>query len=171
VETIYPAFRCRPFFGREISLVGRHGAYFMPFLETNLVREAVRIPLEYKTFGQLQASLITAIDPKIAHYMSSYGHSFDQSPGMEHRLSELSGMVRPPWMRRLSHPLKNRLNLTTDDHGGLLSPEFLGRVIDLSYPAMRRYFQMDRLRDPGMRRRIANLEYLATWLGSRLIQD
>ncbi|TXG81459.1 MAG: hypothetical protein E6R12_14220 [Sphingomonadales bacterium] len=168
VEKIYPAFRCRPFFGREISLVGRHGAYFMPFLETDLVRAALQIPLRYKTFGQFQARLIAAIDPKLARYMSSYGHSFDQPPGVEHRLSELSGMVRPPWMRRLSHPLKNRLNLTTDDHGGLLSPEFLGRVIDLSYPAMRRYFRMDRLRDPGMRRRIANLEYLATWLGAKL---
>lgn len=168
VEAAYPLFRCRPFFGREISLVGRHGAYFMPFLEPGIVRDAVRLPLRYKSVGQFQSKLITAISPRLARYTSGYGHPFDQSPNLSHRFSDFSGIVRPPWLRRLSYPVKRRLSMVADDHGGLLSPEYLGTVVDLQFPFMRQYFRVDQMSDQGMRRRIANLEYLAVRLGSQL---
>ena len=54
------------------------------------------------------------------------------------------------------------------DEQGLLSRDYMGRVIDLDYPAMRRFFRTERIADSGMMRRIANLEYLAERLGSRL---
>ena len=55
-----------------------------------------------------------------------------------------------------------------DEHGGLLAAEYMGRVVDLDYPVMRRYFRTGAITDSGMMRRIANLEYLAGRLGSRL---
>ena len=55
-----------------------------------------------------------------------------------------------------------------DEHGGLLSPDYMGRVIDLDFPAMRGWFAMDRVQDSGLWRRIACLEYLAQRLGSKL---
>ena len=51
---------------------------------------------------------------------------------------------------------------------GCLSPDYMGRVVDLDYPVMRRFFRTERIADSGMMRRIANLEYLAARLGSRL---
>jgi asparagine synthase (glutamine-hydrolysing) len=56
-----------------------------------------------------------------------------------------------------------------DEHGGLLSPNYMGRVVDLDYPVMRRFFRIDRIDDSSLMRRIANLEYLAQRLGSKLV--
>jgi asparagine synthase (glutamine-hydrolysing) len=50
----------------------------------------------------------------------------------------------------------------------LLGEEYLGRVVDLDYPAMRRFFNVGRIGDSGLMRRIACLEYLAAHLGGRL---
>src|SRR5690606_7080566 len=49
VEQLYPRMRCRAFFGREISLVARHGAYFMPFFERSVIGEALQLPLPLKS--------------------------------------------------------------------------------------------------------------------------
>ena len=50
------------------------------------------------------------------------------------------------------------------------TPDYMGRVVDLDYPAMRRFFRIERITDSGLMRRIANLEYLAARLGSKLAQ-
>ena len=42
IEQAYPRVRCRAFFGREISLEGRYGAYAMPFLDHRLVVDETR---------------------------------------------------------------------------------------------------------------------------------
>jgi asparagine synthase (glutamine-hydrolysing) len=55
-----------------------------------------------------------------------------------------------------------------DEHGGLLTRDYMGRVVDLDYPIMRRFFVPERITDSGMMRRIACLEYFAAFLGSRL---
>lgn len=170
IEQLYPRMRCRAFFGREISLVGRHGAYFMPFLDHKLAEHAVRIPLPLKNAGRFESALLAHIDPALAGHGSAYGYPLDRPPSMAHRFSEFSTRARPVWLRRRSYALRRRLGRVVDEHGGLLSPAYLGRVIDLEYPAMRRYFDVDRVADPGRIRRIATLEYLATHLGSRLVQ-
>ena len=55
-----------------------------------------------------------------------------------------------------------------DEHGGLLTPEWLGRVVDLDFPVMRRFFRPEHITDSALLRRVANLEYFAERLGSRL---
>ena len=55
-----------------------------------------------------------------------------------------------------------------DDHGGLLSPIFLGRVVDLHFPHMRRFFRVANVQDSALYRRIATLEYLAQHFGGAL---
>ena len=171
VEAAYPLFRCRPFFGREISIVGRHGGYFMPFLNAGIVAAATRIPVQAKALGRFQAALISAIAPALARYPSNYGHSFAGPPTARRWLGEAGGALRPPWLRQRSYRLRKRLGRIPDDHGGLLTPDYLGRVMDPSLPLMQRYFNLQSLRDVGMLRRIANLEYLGQWLGSRLVTD
>lgn len=168
VEQVYPRLRCRALFGREISLEARYGAYLMPFLDHRVVAEALKLPLRLKNAGSFEAALLAAIDPELARLPSAYGHDFARPPGLRHRFGEWATRIRPIRLRQKSYALQRRLGPVADEHGGLLSPDYLGRVIDLDYPAMRRFFQVDRIGDSGMIRRLANLEYLAARLGSRL---
>ena len=69
---------------------------------------------------------------------------------------------------RSSYAIQRRLKPMGDEHGGLHSDAYMGRVIDLEYPIMRRWFEIDNVTDSGLKRRIALLEYFAAHLGSRL---
>jgi asparagine synthase (glutamine-hydrolysing) len=168
IEEVYPRVRCRSFFGREISLESRHAPYLMPFLDHQVVGEALRLPLRLKDCGRFEAMLLQAIDPALARLPSAYGHSFAEPPGPRHAFSEFATRVRPAWLRQNSYALQRRLGRAPSGVDPLLAPGYLGRVIDLEYPAMRRFFRMDRVADDGLRRRIACLEYLAKRLGSRI---
>lgn len=168
IEEAYPRIRCRAFFGREISLVGRFGAYLMPFLERPVVAGALALSMQEKAAGRFQSRLISAIDPALARHKSTYGHAFDQSPAVRARLTEAATRLRPLWLRRNSYRLKRRLGPVDDGHGGLTASAYLGRVIDLDFPAMRNFFQPERITDSGVYRRVATLEYLAGRLGSQL---
>jgi asparagine synthase (glutamine-hydrolysing) len=168
IEQLYPRMRCRAFFGREISLVGRHGAYFMPFFDHRVVAGALQLPIALKNTGRFEAALLTHIDPTLAHYASDYGHGFDDKATLSHRLNELGTRVRPPWLRQHSYAVRRRLGPIRDEHGGLLTPAFLGRVLDLHFPHMSQFFRMANVSDTGLYRRIATLEYLAEHLESRL---
>jgi asparagine synthase (glutamine-hydrolysing) len=140
----------------------------MPFLDHQVVAAAMTLPLPLKNAGRFEARLLDAIDPGLAGQPSAYGHDFSGPPNLRHRFGEWSTRVRPAWVRQKSYKLRRRLGPVADEHGGLLTPEYLGRVIDLDYPAMRRFFRTDRIGDSGMMRRIACLEYLAGYLGGRL---
>lgn len=168
IEQLYPRMRCRAFFGREISLVGRHGAYLMPFYDHRVVAGALELPLDLKNAGIFEAKLLAHIDPRLAGYMSGYGYAFDDEPTVSQRMSELGTRVRPTWMRRRSYALRRRLGPMEDEHGGLLTPAYLGRVIDLHFPHMQRFFRPQNIRDTGLYRRVAALEYLAQHLEDRL---
>lgn len=168
IEQLYPRLRCRAFFGREISLVARQGGYFMPFFDRAVVEEALTLPMELKNLGRFEAALLTHLDPRLARHESAYGHSFDRPPTREHLLSEWSTRMRPVWMRRHSYALRRRLGPMTDEHGGLLTPIYLGRVLDLHFPHMQRFFTMPNVTDSGLYRRIATLEYLAQHVEDRL---
>ncbi|HST35147.1 MAG TPA: asparagine synthase C-terminal domain-containing protein [Allosphingosinicella sp.] len=169
IEQIYPRIRCRAVFGREISLEARCGAYLMPFLDHRVVGEAMKLPLALKNAGRFEAALLDAIDPALARLPSAYGHDFAGPPDFRHRFGEWSTRLRPVALRQRSYALRRRMGPVADEHGGLLTPDYMGRVVDLDYPAMRRFFRTERIADSGMMRRIANLEYLAARLGSRLV--
>ncbi|HYE28221.1 MAG TPA: hypothetical protein VEA61_08300 [Allosphingosinicella sp.] len=168
IEQAYPRVRCRALSGREISLEGRYGAYLMPFLDRDVVAEAMTIPLRLKHVGRFEARLLEAIDPELARLPSVYGHDFASPPTLRHRFDEWSTRIRPVWLRQRSYEIRRRLGPMADEHGGLLSRDYLGRVIDLDYPVMRRFFRVEAIRDSGLVRRIANLEYFAQRLGGKL---
>lgn len=170
VEQIYPRVRCRTFFGREISLVAREGAYLMPFIDHNVVKATMTLPIGIKQAGTFEAALLNAIDPALARQPSAYGHDFTRPPSVRHRLNEWSTRIRPAWLRQRSYEIHRRLGSVKDEHGGLLAHQYMGRVIDLAFPAMRRYFHMERIGDSGLWQRLACLEYLAAHLGSRLAE-
>ena len=72
------------------------------------------------------------------------------------------------WLRQASYGIKRRLGRMDDEHGGLMAPDYLSRVLDPELPAMRRFFRVERVADAGLWRRLANLQYLAEHLGSKL---
>jgi len=168
IEQVYPRVRCRALFGREISLEARVGPYLMPFLDHHIAAEAMTLPLALKNAGRFEAALLNAIDPRLASYPSAYGHDFTGPPSAAHRRAEFLTRIRPIALRQRSYALRRRMGPVADEHGGLLSPDFMGRVVDLEFPAMRHFFRIDRIGDSSMMRRIANLEYLAAKLGSKL---
>lgn len=168
VEQLYPRFRCRALFGREISLESRLSPYLMPFLGHRVVLESATLPAALRQAGRFEATLLHAIDPGLAAQPSAYGHDFAGPPSLGHRLSEWRTRLRPIALRQASYAIQRRLRPMGDEHGGLLDPDYLARVIDLDYPAMRRYFRVERIADHGVMRRVACLEYLAARLGSRL---
>ncbi|OWV32959.1 hypothetical protein B5C34_05455 [Pacificimonas flava] len=168
IEQLYPRMRCRAFFGREISLVGSHGPYAMPFFDQRVVETALEIPLRLKNAGIFEGALLRSIDPRLASYMSGYGYAFDRAPALSQQLAEFGTRIRPTWMRRRSYALRRRLGPMEDEHGGLLSNGYLGRVIDLHFPHMSRFFRVQNVRDSGIYRRIAGLEYLAQKLEDKL---
>ena len=126
------------------------------------------LPMALKHAGRFEAALLNAIDPVLARQPSAYGHDFAGPPSVKHRFSEFTTRIRPAWVRQKSYALQRRLRPVADEHGGLLTPEYVGRVVDLEYPAMRRFFRPEQISDSGMMRRIACLEYLAAHLGARL---
>ncbi len=168
IEHAYPRVRCRAAFGREISLEARYGPYLMPFLDQQVVAEAMTLPIGLKNEGRFEAMLLEAIDPVLARYPSAYGHDFATPPSLKHRLAEWSTRIRPAWVRQQSYALRRRLRPVADEHGGLLGDDYLGRVIDMDFPAMHRFFNVASINDSGLMRRIACLEYLASYLGGRL---
>ncbi|SOB78677.1 asparagine synthase (glutamine-hydrolysing) [Sphingomonas guangdongensis] len=168
IEQIYPRVRCRALFGREIALEGAAGAYLVPFLDHRLVADALTLPMALKRAGRFEAMLIDALDPALARQPSAYGHHFAQAPTLRRRLGEWQSRARPLALRQRSYAIQRRLGPMGDEHGGELTPDYLGRVIDLDFPAMRRFFHVDRITDAGLLRRIACLEYLAAQLGGRL---
>lgn len=169
VEQIYPRIRCRALFGREISLEARFSPYLMPFLDHQVVSEAMTLPIGLKHAGRFEAALLAAIDPELARQPSAYGHDFAGPPSRRHRFGEWQSRIRPVWLRRRTYALRRRLGRAGDEHGGLLTPDYMNRVIDPDFPIMRRFFAMDRITDSGLWRRIANMEYLAQTLGSKLV--
>jgi hypothetical protein len=168
IEQIYPRVRGRSLFGREISIDARHSPYLVPFLDHRVVAEAMTVPLALKHAGRFEAQLLNVIDPSLARRPSAYGHDFARPPSLRHRFEEWSTRMRPIWLRKRSYAIQRRLRPMSDEHGGLFSREYMGRVIDLEFPILRRYFHLEKISDSGLWRRIACLEYLAAFLGSRL---
>lgn len=168
IDQIYPRVRGRSLFGREISIDARYSPYLLPFLDHRVVAEAMTVPLRMRNAGQFEAQLLNAIDPALARRQSAYGHDFATPPSLRHRFQEWSTRIRPSWLRKRSYAIQRRLRPMSDEHGGLFGPEYMGRVIDLEFPIMRRYFHPEKIGDSGLWRRIACLEYFATFLGSRL---
>jgi len=169
IEQLYPRFRGRSLFGRELSVEARYSPYTFPFLDQRVVAEAMTLPMHLKRAGVFEAQLLHAIDPVLAARPSAYGHNFAEPPSRKHRFDEWATRVRPVWLRKNSYAIQRRLKPMGDEHGGLHSDEYMGRVIDLAYPHMRCWFNVDQVSDSGLKRRIALLEYFAAHLGSRLV--
>ncbi|HXV76643.1 MAG TPA: hypothetical protein VD788_10020, partial [Candidatus Polarisedimenticolaceae bacterium] len=157
IELIYPLFRCRYWMGKNNSNNNRFGWALTPFIDYRTVGGAVRVPIDYKSYGRLQAELIRRIDPRLAGYPSVYGHPFAAPPPLGRRVKELLSIARPPLLRRYLYRIKYR---RPQPRGRYLDDRFVHRVVDPGFPFLSRFFKLDRINDPAVYNRVCTLEYL-----------
>jgi hypothetical protein len=165
VESLYPYFRCRSWFGRENSVNNRFGYSVLPFYEREIVDMALAVPIRHKHFGDFEARMIRAAYPALAAHRSNYGHSFVANAPLWTRLAALATYSRPLALRRYGYGIKTRLQVA-DPRAAMLAPEFLCCVVAPDLPRMARYFRMSRVHSNAQFNRIATLEYLFDQLGA-----
>ncbi|MBF0382470.1 MAG: hypothetical protein HQL69_15725 [Magnetococcales bacterium] len=156
VEMAYPLLRGRYWTARDAAINCRIGWTAFPFLEPSIIKDTWSIPFAYKEHGRLEAEMIKKLNPKLAAYNSVYGYNFSSLPGLFHRLSSLKSTRRPIWLRgylyRAKYHRKKALPFYLEDN-------YLGQVIDLSFPHMKQYFNMELINDPEVYNRVATMEY------------
>jgi asparagine synthase (glutamine-hydrolysing) len=156
VEQLYPAFRCRYWTARNTSVNNRFGWALTPFIEGPTVTSAIDVPIAFKNHGRFEAALIKAFSPSLARYPSAYGHDFAGEIPLKRRLKDQLTLRRPPLLRRYSFRIKARMQPPAQDG----ADRSWQAAIDPSFPLMRQFFRVDRVRDRGQFLRICTLEYL-----------
>jgi asparagine synthase (glutamine-hydrolysing) len=158
VEQLYPNFRGRFWTGRDAQINQRFGPMFFPFLEPAAISDSARVPIGLKDLGRLQGRMISRINKRLADYPSDYGFPLGGQRPLKYRLKSFISTQRPSALRKLSFRLTRR---SMQARGGALSPDYLGTVIDLDFPAMRGLFNIDRIHTTSQYGAVATLEYLA----------
>lgn len=157
VERVYPEFRCRFWMGRNNSVNNRLGPALTPFIDENIVPDALRLPLKLKNSGRFEARLIRAINPRLAAYQTVYGHGLASEPPLKRLFKDFKTLARPPLLRRFTYRMKHRRPVARPYW---LSDDYVGRVIDLEFPYARRLFEVARVCDNEQYNRICTLELL-----------
>ena len=74
--------------GKNNRVNNRFGPALTPFIDVNVVPDAVAIPLRYKNSGRFGGRMIALLSPELAAYPSDYGHSFTEDPPLARRLRD-----------------------------------------------------------------------------------
>lgn len=158
IEYLYPYFRCAFWMGRNNSVNNRFGFAHTPFIDAEVVRLALQIPIRFKTHGQFESALICAADPALARYPSIYGHGFDKDVALARRLKGWLTLSRPIFTRRWPYRIRTRLARSRTSPA-IMAP--LAGIVDPSFPEVRQYFKIEKVaRSSELINRIATLEYL-----------
>jgi len=110
-ELVYTLLRLRYWMGRNNSIAARYGLFMTPLVSPHLVAMAAAVPLRWKTFGRLEAAIITALSPRAAGGPSSYGFDFSAGPNVAHRLRVCTTLLRPLSLRQRSATIRKQLGL------------------------------------------------------------
>ena len=164
IDWLYHLFRCRSWDGRANAVNGKFGYTALPFLDAAVTGFACRIPSRLKNHGAIEAALIARIDPRLASFVSVYGHSFDRPPPLSRRVHDYLTYLRPPSLRRVSFRFQHRLGRARR-HGPYVAAPFVAAALPGELATARRFFDLDAVRDGGQWARILSLEYLARRLG------
>jgi asparagine synthase (glutamine-hydrolysing) len=143
--------------GRNNSVNNRLAPALTPFIDENVVPDALGLPLGIKNFGRFEARLINAINPRLAAYQTVYGHGLAGEPPLRRILKDLKTYARPPILRRFTYRMKHRRAVARPYW---LSDDYVGRVLDLDFPYARRLFEVARVCDNEQYNRICTLELL-----------
>lgn len=163
IEFLYPAFRCRYWMGRNNGANNALGFALTPFIDANIVPEALAAPLNFKNFGRLEGAMIRSISPALAAYDSAYGHNFMGPPPRARKIKDLSTLLRPPELRRFTYRLHKR---SRDSWAYYLKPPYIAEILDHDFDHMRRFVEIDQVADSEQFARLCTLEYLFQRVGA-----
>lgn len=170
VEWLYHFFRCRAWDGRINNINNTFGYVALPFLERPVTEHASVIPIGWKNHGAYEAELIRRADRRLASYPSGYGHDFSGAPPLSRRLTDYGTFLRPPWLRRFSYRVKNRVR-RAGELPDYLHKEYRDAALPGGVHVMSDLFQLDRIADPGQLARVLSLEYLIRQFDGRIRVD
>jgi len=157
IEHLYPAFRCRYWMGRNNGVNNALGYALTPFIDANIVPDAVAAPLSFKNFGRLEGAMIQSVNPALAEYDSAYGHNFTGPPPTARKLKDLSTLLRPPELRRFTYRLHRR---SREGWAYYLTAPYIAEILDNDFNHMRQFVEIDQIADGEQFARICTLEYL-----------
>jgi len=154
ISLLIPAFYYRYWAGRNNSINNRVGRALQPFCDLPIVRESIRIPVAHRCYGRFESALIRAVDPRLAAYASCHGHDFMHPPPLRNIVREWLAAVRPAVHYRYTQPPAR------EERPYWLADSYLGGVIDLSFPYLRRFVHVERVATARRYNRICTLEHL-----------
>jgi asparagine synthase (glutamine-hydrolysing) len=158
IELLYPIFRCRYWMGKNNSINNKFGYALTPFVDYNIVKDAIRIPLKYKNHGILEGRLIKNISKKLASYPSAYGYNFLDDPPLISRLKDLATYIRPAILRKYSYRIQMRNKKI--DLPYYLEQSYLDIIFNTQFKYMSEFFNINSINDNMQFKRICTLEYL-----------
>jgi hypothetical protein len=170
VEWLYHYFRCRAWDGRINNINNTYGYVALPFLEPRVTEHASVIPIGWKNHGAYEAELIRRADPRLATYLSGYGHDFSGPPPLSRRLADYGTYLRPPWLRRFAYRVKNRVR-RAGELSDYLHKDYRDAALPGGVQIMTELFRLDRVGDPAQTARILTLEYLIRQFDGRIRVD
>lgn len=171
VEWLYPNFRCRSFMGRTVSINNWTGHSLLPFFDFQMSEQALRIPLGMKHHGRFEAELIRRTHPRIAAYPSVYGHNFIDNPPLRRLLRDGATYLRPAALRRFTFRIKHRLKRADDLWDGYFAPGYLTAALPGGLEQVKRFFNLEAVRDVHQLQRIVSLEYMLAKFDGKLRFD
>ncbi len=158
IEALFQVFRSRFWMGRNVSLDNRFGWALTPFADYPVVKQALAVPIQQKSFGAFQSRLIRELNPVLATYPSVYNHNFSNNPPIRRVLSDLCTLLRPAIFRRYTYRIKKTFEKQIFPY--YLKKEYVGSILDISFPYMSYFFYLDKLKDANHYNRICTLEYM-----------
>ncbi len=161
IEYLYPRFRARFWMGHENSIDNRFSWSVTPFVDQNIVEDAIAIPLKYKKYGRFEARMIREVSPTLASYVSAHGHDFLHEPALSRKVKDAVTVLRKTCLPMSSYRLKNRLRrLRHTAFPYYLQKDYLRTVIDVEFPYLTKLFHIRNVNDPDAFARICTLECL-----------
>jgi hypothetical protein len=159
VEWLYPNFRGRSWFGRESTINNWFGASLMPFYDLKVTDFGASIPVGEKYSGSFEAELIARAHPRMASYMSEYGHSFMGRPPLSTRWKDRLKTAIPPAFRPLLYAINERRRRMPSYR--YLEPAYTGGVFAIGIYCTTSLFNPRFMTNIHQRSRMLTVEYLA----------
>jgi hypothetical protein len=157
IERTYPLFRCRYWMSHNTSINNIVGRAITPLVNVRAIREALSVPIRFKTHGRLEAAMIEKLDPRLARYRSNSRATLARGPTISERAIDYGTLLRPTWVRGLSYRLQRRL--ASDSTYSNWMQRF-GSVIKGDWGHVRGLVSPENIRTPEFLSRAATLQYL-----------
>ena len=154
VEMLFPFFRMKYWMGINNSLNNSLSYALTPYAEPDFFLNSLDIPFRFKSFGKFEAGLIKYLNPKLAHYNSSYGFNFYNSISYKDKLNnQFKNFI----------PMKYRIYRKKRKYNTLpyyLSKTYLERIFNFNDLAMNEFFNVSIINNSQLLSRILTVELL-----------